>query len=111
MKTYIVVTFRVPGFHNWPDAPATHAHLSVRHRHEFVFRAEFEVATKNRELEFHTQQAVLRNLVLRSWPTCELGLEFGAMSCEMIAERVLHGLRAHAVEVWEDSENGARVEA
>jgi hypothetical protein len=113
VRTRIIVTFRTPGFHRWPEAPETHEYLRARHRHEFVFRAEYLVGHGNRDLEFHTMQASLRDFVLGRWPADSLGQEFGPMSCEMIARDVMGKmtLAPNAVEVWEDGENGARVEA
>ena len=37
-------------------------------------------------------------------------LEFGPMSCEMLAREILNRFDCEWVEVWEDQENGARVE-
>ena len=37
-------------------------------------------------------------------------LEFGSQSCEMLAKEILIRFDAEWVEVWEDEENGARVD-
>jgi hypothetical protein len=51
---------------------------------------------------------------LDSMEQSEHGIEFGRSSCEMIARnlRVLmsYDFNPSAIEVWEDDENGARIE-
>lgn len=120
MKT-VIATFVVPGFHNWPGAPKDLDYLSARHRHEFRFRVEVEVIGPNRELEFHELKRLCVKLINASYSCGRQSreeVEFGANSCESIAENLLRQLRQHphalpvyAVEVWEDGECGARVRA
>lgn len=117
------VTFRQPGFHNWPNAdkvcPAR-AHLALRHRHDFHFLVEARVEGADREVELQTMQSLAKEeLGLQYARTRQslFELEFKANSVEMIATYLLEGLRQHvsqvgwtAVECWEDGEVGARVE-
>ena len=113
MGVRVIVVVRVPGFHNWPDAPEPVAYLRARHRHLFTVRVEFDVTHDDRDVEFHIAQGWIRASFMR-----RLGgapFEFGARSCEQIAHEVAVELKTFhrapcAVEVWEDDENGARVE-
>lgn len=115
MTKRVIATLRAVGFHRWDAAPPQVAYLASRHRHEFVFRVEVRVQGPDRETEFHLLQAAARAILGHQWPATEDGIEFGGASCESIAETVLAalgsaGYAVHAVEVWEDAENGARVE-
>ena len=108
----VIAVVRVIGFHAWPAAPPSVAHLAVRHRHVFTIRAEFGVVHGDREVEFHTAQKWVADVLRFAVPAYDFGYEFGSMSCEHIAQLVhqqLH-IKPSAVEVWEDDENGSRVE-
>jgi hypothetical protein len=110
-RTTVIVTVRVPGFHAWPNAPGAVRYLAHRHRHLFTVRAEFDVVNCDREVEFHIAQGWVRDAV----DTLAPKTDFKAMSCESIAI-ALHMVmadkrrRTSAIEVWEDDENGSRVE-
>jgi hypothetical protein len=105
----IIVTWDQVGFHRWPDAPAGRDYLAARHRHLFHFRVELVVMHDDREVEFHDL------LDLAKARAAEFA-EADARSCEHMARVVAgwicttFGERACAVEVWEDKENGARIE-
>jgi hypothetical protein len=110
MKTTITVRTTFPGIHSWPDAPDTVAFLRDRHRHLFHVEAEIQVKHGDRELEFLTVQDEVSSWV-RALP-----FDLGHTSCEMLAERLLAGLRglygsdrSYRVTVSEDGENGATV--
>lgn len=108
----MIVCLRRPGFHCWPEAPEQVDFLRVRHRHLFCFRVEYEVSHGEREVEFFLARLdVCRVLQVHER---EHGLEFGTLSCEDIAQeihrRLPNGRKPSAVEVWEDGENGARLE-
>lgn len=114
-KTRVIVTHRAPGFHCWPDAPVGCEHLRKEHRHEFRYRVEWVVTHDDRDIEFHLAQADLRNLVTDHGAL--LGKRWGTASCEQIAKWLYDNLQyqcnllpPNAIEVWEDGENGARVE-
>lgn len=111
MNSRIIVVVRVPGFHRWPDALPAVSFLSAQHRHMFTIRVEFVVSHADRQREFFITQAHTTDVLNKLWPRNDNGYEFGASSCEHIAAALLNELHATAVEVWEDDENGARVEA
>lgn len=103
----IVVRFKSPGFHAWPEAPASVAYLRERHRHLFHVSVAMNVFHDDREVEFHTLLAKAQGL----FPTGDLG----SRSCEMLARELGWQLatfydRAVRVSVFEDGENGSQVE-
>lgn len=113
-KRTVIVTTRVLGMHYWAEAPAEVGYLRTPHRHEFHIRAEWIVTHNDRDVEFHIAQGWLRKAFIRGWG--DQPYNFGPMSCEMIAERLNSLLvsmevpASNVIEVFEDGENGARVE-
>jgi len=106
MKQIIVTTDKI-GFHQYKDAPTNVKFLKNIHRHKFYIRLGIEVFDDNRELEFFTVQAKLNTF-----------LQYKKVigSCEMLATEIHQWAskeypnRKIFAEVWEDKENGARVE-
>jgi hypothetical protein len=109
ISSTVIVSHRVVGFHHWSGAPDEVAYLRNLHRHLFLFLVAWPVHHDNRQIEFHTAQAWIKKLY-------DEPMHFGASSCEMLAHQLYDGLRnaGHPapcwIEVWEDQENGARVE-
>jgi len=113
MKAKVIATFHVVGFHYWPKAPEEVSYLQIKHRHLFKIKGEAEVVDHDRELEFHTLGMTMRRALIESYqPHRSMqGFDFGAQSCEHIAAAILSCvLELSACEVWEDDENGSRVE-
>jgi len=119
LPSSVIVKMSAPGFHRWP-VPNTNqsAYLSYQHRHLFVFRVAFKVMHDNRAIEFHQALSWLRT-ELTLLPSVPLGtdtiIDFGGLSCEMIAKDLYRKIKAKHVapkwvEVWEDDEFGARYE-
>lgn len=112
----VIATFRVVGFHNWPNAPAAVAYLSAPHRHEFLIRVEARVENEDRQVEFHMLKREAKIALASAFEVATFGAEdeynFGYRSCEMIARELQEVMRdpVSAIEVWEDAECGARVE-
>lgn len=112
--TTVIVKLAVDGCHNFPKAAQLFpevAFLADRHRHMFHFTVACKVTHSDRDKEFIMLKRdvvayIHDNYYAESTRTCE----FGPMSCEMLAEEVLKRFDAEWVEVWEDNENGARVE-
>ncbi len=106
MKARVIATFRFEAFHRWPNAPHDVRFLADLHRHEFHVRMEKIVSSFDRETEFITLkkagQAVREELQAKE------GSEI--WSCEHWAEAFVNWIGLDACEVWEDGENGARVE-
>lgn len=111
----LIISTQCVGFHFYPDAPEVVSFLRFSHRHLFKFKVYFKVLGTNREQEFF----ILQNKVkawLSQYPKMQdetSDVNFEARSCEQIAQeglRHLASLGCFAVEVYEDGENGARVE-
>lgn len=112
-RARVIVTHRQVGFHAWPAAPKIVAYLAAQHRHLFTFRVECAVVHGDREIEFHMLQRALCSCMRYWMQGADPELQFGSMSCEMIAgelKRMLPDYPVLAIEVWEDDECGARVE-
>lgn len=107
LKRYIIVTASVEGYHCWPDAPKEVNFLRHVHRHVFHIKAGMRVDHNNRKREFFIEQRKLQITADRF-----IGYnDEGSFSCEMFAEDILKQTPYLSwVEVWEDNENGARLE-
>jgi len=107
MNISVVTQNSVEGFHRWPGAPGRCGFLADRHRHVFVIRCEFPVTDADREIEIFTRQQEIQRLVAERFGT---PAEFGAMSCEHIALRLMERFPGCAkCEVLEDGAGGAAV--
>ena len=119
-QTTVIATVEMPGFHRWPDAPEELSYLATPHRHQFRFRVECATDDPDRQVEFHVlRRWTLEAIMVLYKPAIAVGFEvdgvfFDGRSCETIAQEVGYLLRVShpvvAVEVWEDRENGARVD-
>jgi len=113
-STTVIVKLAVDGCHNFPKAAELFPEvdfLADRHRHMFHFTVACKVTHSDRDKEFIMLKRDIIDYINGEYfddfsRTCE----FGARSCEMLAEEVLKEFEAEWVEVWEDLENGARVE-
>ena len=113
-KTTVIVKLAVDGCHNFPKAAELFpevAFLADRHRHMFHFTVACGVTHSDRDKEFIMLKRDIIDYINgqyfdNSTRTCE----FGPRSCEMLAAEVLQKFDAQWVEVWEDQENGAKVE-
>lgn len=101
----VIARTQFEGVHAWPGCDIEEVdYLRDRHRHIFHVAAEKDVDHNDRDTEF----IALGHRVVEevtSW-----GTELGATSCEMMAERLIGVLSLRACEVFEDGENGARLE-
>lgn len=131
--TTLIVSVSVPGLHKWPEAPDTNlivASLRNMHRHLFKISASFtmptDTRTDSRNLEFFTVRQWLLDAIFLQFPRLfdittmdQDTVNFGNCSCEGIAQLLADALIATheecekyitSVEVWEDGENGAKIE-
>jgi hypothetical protein len=112
--TTVMVKLSVDGMHNFPAAAELFpevAFLADRHRHMFHFKVAKKVYHDDRDIEFIMfKRDVLAYLFDQYSDSQSRTLEFGAKSCEMLAKEILTRFDAEWVEVWEDEENGARVD-
>ena len=87
MKRQVITYNAIEGFHHYPNAPVSCHYLKNRHRHIFVIRCTFDVSNNNREIEINTQQNQIEMFLESNFGhPCE----FGAYSCEDIAEVILN---------------------
>lgn len=113
-RTTVIVNTSVDGCHNFPAAREIFPEvgfLADRHRHMFHITLASTVTHSDRDKEFIMLKRDIQQYVLDKYYDMETRTcEFGAMSCEMLAEELLNEFDAQWVEVWEDRENGAKVE-
>lgn len=118
--TTIIIKFQLEGFHNFPRAkelfPAV-SFLSDRHRHIFFFECEKEVFHDDRDVEFIMFKREVQSYLIEKYgtlnnddvPSFLYPLEFGSMSCEMIARELLDKFDLITCSVFEDNENGSKI--
>ena len=116
-KTFVYASVQKEGYHNFPESATLPqfatgdeydvSHLAHRHFHYFYIKVWVQVTHHNRNIEF---------IQLRRWLDRFYGnetLEFGAKSCEMIADELTQTLSSMypkseiRVDVSEDNINGA----
>lgn len=108
----IKVSLDVEGIHYWMDAPEEVSYLRYPHRHLFHIVVEFKVNHNNRDLEFIIMKHKIEEFIKSKYYNKIHKLcNFVEMSCEALAELILDKFEdAISCEVWEDKENGARLE-
>ena len=101
---YIKTTF--VAYHRYIDAPEEVAFLRNWHRHVFHVMVMVEVTHANRDVEFFTLKRKVEEYIDVWFRDAHFEL-----SCEQIATMILRDFEAKCVEVSEDGENGAVVQA
>lgn len=113
-QTTIIIRLAVDGMHNFPKAAELFpevAFLADRHRHMFHFIVAKRVFHDDRDVEFIMFKRDILNYLTNQYSDAYTRtMEFGAQSCEMLAREILNQFDCEWVEVWEDNENGARIE-
>jgi hypothetical protein len=109
MKVLVETYNEVAGLHYWPEAPDEVHFLRSKHRHLFCIRCLFEVNHTNRERELYITQNKIEQYLFDKYPRNEHCLDFGKMSCEMIAADLVQSLSCIYCEVLEDGKGGALV--
>lgn len=114
MKTYIIIRLNMEGFHYFENAGDIYpevAFLANPHRHQFYFELKKEVFHDDRDVEFilfkREVESYLRN---KYFDPILNALNFGPMSCEMIARELIGYFGLKSCSVFEDNENGAIIE-
>lgn len=119
MSNMIIARFTAAGIHRWPDAPDRRRYLRSPHRHLFHVKVYQRVVHSGRDVEFHdlAESAHVAFIGLGTQYHEQSTLrDFGARSCEMLAEALAQELRLvgfspHAIVVSEDGENDGIWEA
>ena len=114
MKTNIIVNLQIEGIHSWPQANEINpivGFLSNNHRHIFHIECKYEVYHDDRDREFIVfKREINKYLKKEFYDNNHELLNFGAMSCEMIAKQLLKHFNLTYCSVLEDNENGATCE-
>ena len=109
IRTQVYCTVLAEGLHSWPNCPFDEVdYLRDEHRHVFHIKAYTDVNHDDRDVEFimlkHQIEEYLNHHFYNHERKC---LVFGAMSCEMIARKLITEFNLSMCEVNEDGENGA----
>ncbi len=101
MRYEIGVRLQVEGTHRWEGASDVKGveFLAHPHRHIFHVNARKAVEHSDRDVEFILFKREIQ-LFLSAWSG-----DFGKLSCEQIAEKILKRFKCTQVEVSEDLEN------
>lgn len=104
----IWVTWKFPGFHQYPTAPSPVSYLANKHRHIFGVRVELEVDVDlDRELEFHM---IKNNLMVKFYAALD-DQDTGSCEnmCNILAEIIgqHYPMRGYSITVDEDGECGS----
>lgn len=98
MKLSSYITFELDGLHSWPDAPPDVAYLKYPHRHRFHIAVSFS-QPHPRAVEFHVFTVFCKSLLEVQYmliPQTDL-LNFGHLSCEEIATKLLSDISGSAL--------------
>lgn len=106
MKTSIIVRFQFDGIHFWPECPFTEVDfLRTPHRHVFHVELRKRVTHEDRDIEIIMLKRKVEQHCRSQYANA------GTKSCETIAREILQQFDLDMVQVLEDGENGAVVEA
>lgn len=105
MNRFVTIRLQVEGIHYWPGADSIPEVSFLKHPHRHMFHVECgkRVEGSDREIEIITFKRNVEEFLQA------FGGDFGAMSCEMIAEMILERFHCEWVSVSEDDENGALI--
>lgn len=120
-KRSVFVRTSFVAWHYWPEAAGVKiepgsvdiSYLARVHRHRFGVEVSVSTSHNDREVEFHQLLHDTVSPIINRWN----GSDLGRMSCEDMASHLLSVVagtypdRAYLVEVSEDGECGARVQA
>lgn len=112
MTRKIITTLDVEGLHRWKDCGLPDVmYLRNSHRHIFHIECEKTVTSDDREIEIITFKHQIQNYLVEKYGKFDHVMDFGGMSCEMIAEELFSVFGLCRCRVLEDGENGAEVSA
>jgi 6-pyruvoyl-tetrahydropterin synthase len=115
--TWAKVQTTFTGLHHWKDAPDEVQWLQNTHRHEFHVTVKVSQTHDDRDVEYIMFKRALDEFISQIGEEREDGQYLADKSCEMMATDIAewvqrnYGNRRVEVEVLEDGENGAVVEA
>ena len=91
ISTEVYCTLQVEGMHNWPVCPFEEVnYLCDPHRHLFHIKAIKKVTHDDRDVEFIMLKHKIEDYFYEKYFNSDLRLmDFGSMSCEMIAKNLI----------------------
>jgi hypothetical protein len=105
MKICLVVSFRFPLLHAWPECRVPGKdYLRHPHRHLLHGRAWLSASHPERETEFIDAKEKIE-----AWCRERFSGPVVGLSCENVAREILEAFSCQGVEILEDGENGALV--
>lgn len=109
ITTEVYCTVQIEGLHNWPGCPFDEvAYLRDLHRHIFFIKAYKIVKHDDRDVEFiMLKHEIQKHFFENYYDWHSKTHRFGAMSCEMIGQKLMETFDLSRVDVSEDNENGA----
>lgn len=108
INTTVFCTLQVEATHCWPGCPFDEvAYLRDPHRHIFYIKAHKKVNHDDRDVEFIMLKHSVAEFFKPYWDEQQKLYVFGAMSCEMIARKLIDQFDLCQCEVSEDNENGS----
>lgn len=114
-QTNIIIRFQLEGFHSFPKAKELFPEvgfLADRHRHIFHFELEKKVNHDDRDVEFILFKREVMGWLVDNYKINSNSnpvLDFGSMSCESIARKLLETFELEVASVFEDGENGSKI--
>ena len=114
-RTFITIKFQIEGFHCFPMAKEIFpevSFLSDRHRHIFHIECKKEVFHDDRDVEFILFKREVMSWLIDNYKiniTSSPVLDFGSLSCEAIARKLLETFELESASVFEDGENGSKI--
>lgn len=108
----VIVNLDIAGVHFWASCDLDEvSYLQYRHRHMFKITAKKTVTDADRQIEIIMfKNEITKWLNVMYYCEKRQCLDFGQMSCEMIAEKLVKVFQLDYCRVLEDGENGAEVE-
>lgn len=108
IKKTIVVSLQVEWLHKWEWCHIKEvSFLKNSHRHIFWIKAYKEVCHNDRDVEIIMFKRKIIQFLNSKYYKKANTLDFGNMSCEMIAEKLIRMFDLTCCEVLEDNENWA----
>ena len=108
MSINVVINLQVEWVHCWKDCSMIEVlFLRNLHRHIFYIKCVKAVNHNDRDIEIIKFKRKVIDYLFDKYPQRQTCIEFGWMSCEMIAEDLMKQFDLEQCEVLEDWENGA----
>lgn len=110
-KSNIIINLQIEGIHCWPECPIEEvSFLRDPHRHIFHIECKKAVSHLDRDVEIIQLKRKILSWLYEMYSKTMAGThDFGRMSCEEIATKILNEFELNYCKVLEDGENGAEI--